>query len=142
VRAVVGGVRTVDGDGDALSQDVAVGALEGGHFAELVEQQVVGRHSLFGDGLDNLELELVGLCYGLERRRARVALAKSQDRDEPLRKGATYGIGVKLSERHDCGATISECGQRGAEGVVLCLWRIFESRKQRQEAGARWSHKF
>lgn len=65
---------TVDGDGNALAQDVAVGALEGRDLAELVEQAVVIADALGGLGVDLLDLEVVGLGDGEDGRRARVAL--------------------------------------------------------------------
>jgi hypothetical protein len=77
VQQVGGGVHTVNGDGNALAQDVAVGALERRDLSKLVEQQVVGRDALLWHRVDNLDLELVGLCYSLERSRARVTLAGS-----------------------------------------------------------------
>ena len=65
-------IRTVNGDGNALAEDVAVGALEGGDLAQLVDFVVVG-----GWGqrkVNNLDVEVVGLCDGLERRGAWVVL--------------------------------------------------------------------
>jgi hypothetical protein len=58
--------HTVDSNGNAFAEDIAICALEGGDFAQLVEQQVVSRHSFLWNCLDNLELELVGLCNSLE----------------------------------------------------------------------------
>jgi hypothetical protein len=66
---------TVHGDGDALGQDEAVLALEGGDLSELVELQVVGRDTLSRLGLDELNLEAILLCDCEERSGARVALS-------------------------------------------------------------------
>ena len=54
--------RTVDGNGHALGQNVAISALECGNLAELVELQVVRRDTLGWLGVDILEVKLVGLC--------------------------------------------------------------------------------
>lgn len=66
---------TVDGDGHALVQDVAILALEGGDLAELVELQVVGR-GVDGINLDDLKVEVVGLRHGADGRGARVVLSR------------------------------------------------------------------
>lgn len=58
--------RTVDGNGDGLSQDEAVGANEGRDLSEGIEAAVLGRVlelCVRGNiNLDELEVELVGLC--------------------------------------------------------------------------------
>lgn len=71
------GRLTVDGNGDALDQDVAVGALEGGHLAELVELAVVIADALGRLGVDDVELEVVGLGHGEDGGGARVTLDRS-----------------------------------------------------------------
>ena len=66
--------HTVDGDGHALVEHIAVSALEGGDLAELVEEAVVVAHALRWLGVDLLELEAVGLGDGEDGGRARVVL--------------------------------------------------------------------
>ena len=68
------GVLTVDSDGNGLREDEAVGALEGGDLAELVELQVVLRDALGGLGGDELDIEAVLLGHGEEGGGARVTL--------------------------------------------------------------------
>jgi hypothetical protein len=68
------GALTVDSDGDALGEYEAVGTLEGGNLAELVELQVVGRDTLRRLGVDKLDVEAVLLCDREKRRGARVTL--------------------------------------------------------------------
>ena len=68
------GRLTVDRNSHALGQDVAVGALEGGHLAEPVDFAVVVADTLGRLGVDILELKTVGLGDGLNGGRARVAL--------------------------------------------------------------------
>lgn len=58
------GRRTVDGNGNALGEDVAVSALEGGDLAELVELEVLGVDTLGRLGVNNVKVEAVGLCDG------------------------------------------------------------------------------
>jgi len=69
--------RTVDGDGDHLSQDEAVGANEGRYTIERVELdvlEILGRRS----GLDQLNIELVLLRNCEEDSCAGIALWRSQ----------------------------------------------------------------
>lgn len=66
---------TVDGDGHALVQDVAILALEGGDLAKLVELQIVGGRA-GGIDLNDLEVEVVGLRHGADGRGARVVLSR------------------------------------------------------------------
>lgn len=66
---------TVNGDGHALVQDVAILALEGGDLSELVELQVVGRR-VGGVDLNDLKVEVVGLGHGADGRGARVVLSR------------------------------------------------------------------
>ena len=68
------GVLTVDSDGNGLRENEAVGALEGGDLAELVELQVLLRDTLGGLGGDELDIEAVLLGDGEERGGARVTL--------------------------------------------------------------------
>jgi alanine-alpha-ketoisovalerate/valine-pyruvate aminotransferase len=68
---------TVDGDGNALREDKAVSALEGGNLAELVELQVLGRDTLRRLSLDELNVEAILLRDGQERGRAWVTLSDS-----------------------------------------------------------------
>ena len=65
---------TVDGNGDGLAEDEAVGTLEGGDLAELVELQILGRDAIGGHSLDELEVKTVLLRNGEQRSGARVAL--------------------------------------------------------------------
>lgn len=65
---------TVDGDGHALGQNIAVGALESRNLAELVELQVVGADALAGLGVDALQLQAIGLGDGEDGGGARVLL--------------------------------------------------------------------
>lgn len=67
--------RTVDGNGNALGQDIAIGALENWNFPEGCES----KDFLIGDGdrsVNDLELEAVCLCYRLDGRGARVILSE------------------------------------------------------------------
>lgn len=76
------GKLTVDGNGHALVEDEAIGALEGRDLAQLVELQVVGG-GVGNVDLDDFELEIVGLRDRTDGGRARVLL-----------------VGVKLAESH------------------------------------------
>lgn len=67
-------VRTVDGDGDALGENVVVGALEGWDLSKAVELLVVVADTLGWLGVDNLEVELVGLGDSHDGSGAGVAL--------------------------------------------------------------------
>ena len=71
----MGGVLTVHSDGNGLGENEAIGALEGGDLAELVELQVVGRHALGGLGVDKFDIEAILLRDRQERRGTRVTLA-------------------------------------------------------------------
>lgn len=66
---------TVDGDGHALVQDVAILTLEGRDLSELVELQVVGRGA-GGIDFNDLKVEIVGLRHGADGRGARVVLSR------------------------------------------------------------------
>ena len=68
--------HTVDGDGNALGEDIAVGADEGRDLAELVVLQVLGSR-LLGVGVDNLETDIVGLGNSQDTRRAGVGLKQA-----------------------------------------------------------------
>ncbi|THZ80313.1 hypothetical protein D6C84_07549 [Aureobasidium pullulans] len=52
------------GNGNALGEDVAVGTLEGGDLAELVELEVLGLDTLGRLGVNDVKVEAVGLCDG------------------------------------------------------------------------------
>lgn len=60
-----GGVKyfshTVDGNGNAFMESVAISTDEGGNLSELVDLEVVGRNTLCRLSLDNLEVNVVGL---------------------------------------------------------------------------------
>jgi hypothetical protein len=74
--------HTIDGDGNALSEDVAISADKGRDLGEGVRLlEVLGRAA--GGDLDLLELEAVGLRDSADGRRAGVAL------EVPRRKSAT-----------------------------------------------------
>ncbi len=64
---------TVDCNSYALAEDVAIGALERWNLAKLVEQQVV-RARVRGINFNNVKIEFVGLCNGLDGSAAGVAL--------------------------------------------------------------------
>lgn len=67
--------RTVDRDGDALVENIAVGADEGRDLGERVELEVLGRRVGRVDLL-NLEVEVVGLRDGADGRGAGVELLR------------------------------------------------------------------
>lgn len=64
---------TVHSDGNALSEDEAILADEGGNLAERVELQVLGGGAARRD-IDDLELEVVGLGHSLDGSGAGVTL--------------------------------------------------------------------
>ena len=70
------GQRTVDGNGNALGEDVAVGTLEGGDLAELVELEVLGLDTLGRLGVNDVKVEAVGLCDGQQGGGTGVTLRK------------------------------------------------------------------
>jgi hypothetical protein len=53
---------TVDGDGNALVDRIAVGADEGWDLAELVDLEVLSGNTLGRLGLDDFDIDVVGLC--------------------------------------------------------------------------------
>lgn len=73
IRRVCGAL-TVDGDGNGLRENEAVGTLEGRDLAELVDLQVVGRDALGRLGVDELDVEAILLCDSEEGGGARVTL--------------------------------------------------------------------
>ena len=70
------GQRTVDGNGNALGEDVAVGTLEGGDLAELVELEVLSVDTLGRLGVNDVKVEAVGLCDGQQGGGTGVTLRK------------------------------------------------------------------
>lgn len=54
--------RTVDGNGNALVENIAVSADEGWDLAELVQLQVLRRDTFSWLGLNNIEFDVIGLC--------------------------------------------------------------------------------
>jgi hypothetical protein len=68
--------RTVDGNGNALGEDVAVGTLEGGDLAELVELEVLSLDTLGRLGVNDVKVEAVGLCDGQQGGGTGVTLRK------------------------------------------------------------------
>lgn len=65
--------RTVDGNGDALRERVAILAKEGGDLAELIGLEVLNG-GLGRVSLDELEVDVVGLRDGTDGRGAGVSL--------------------------------------------------------------------
>lgn len=90
---------TVDGNGHALVQNVAILALKGRDLAQLVELQVLGG-GLGGVDLDDVELEVVGLRNGADRRAPGVVLRRC------FRTEFDLGFRVMLAEAlpHTCTA--------------------------------------
>lgn len=57
------GSHTVNGNGDRLSQLVAIGANEGGNFAKRVDLQIVLGKFTWWFRVDYVKIKLVGLSY-------------------------------------------------------------------------------
>jgi hypothetical protein len=72
------GKRTVDGNGNALGQDVTVSTLKGRDLGELVELEVLVADTLGRLGVDNVEVQAVGLCDGQQGSGTGVTLRRSQ----------------------------------------------------------------
>jgi len=53
---------TVDGDGNALVEGIAVGPDEGWDLAELVDLEILSGNTLGRLGLDDFDIDVVGLC--------------------------------------------------------------------------------
>jgi hypothetical protein len=53
---------TVDGDGNALVDRIAVGADESWDLAKLVDLEVLSGNTLGRLGLDDFDIDVVGLC--------------------------------------------------------------------------------
>ena len=70
------GLHTVDGDSDALRQNVAVSTLESGDLSERVYLEVFGTDALGGLLVDELDVETVGFRDHQEGGSAGVVLAK------------------------------------------------------------------
>lgn len=68
---------TVDGNGHGLGEDVAIGALEGWDLAQAVQLLVVVANALGWLGVDQLDVEVVGLRDGEEGGGAGVALLRN-----------------------------------------------------------------
>ncbi|THZ99421.1 hypothetical protein D6C82_05163 [Aureobasidium pullulans] len=64
------------GNGNALGEDVAVGTLEGGDLAELVELEVLSLDTLGRLGVNDVKVEAVGLCDGQQGGGTGVTLRK------------------------------------------------------------------
>jgi hypothetical protein len=62
------GLLTVDCNGDAFGQYIAICANESGDFAQFVDLEKVGRSFSASLDLYNLEVELVCLCNELDGR--------------------------------------------------------------------------
>lgn len=98
----VGASRTVDGNGDALGQSETILANKGGDLAKAVGSEVLGG-SVANLGLNDVELEVVGLRDGLDGGGAGVAL-NTRNRSVTARQASgdelIYLAGVERSERH------------------------------------------
>jgi hypothetical protein len=68
--------HTVDGDGNALSEDIAIGAHKGRNFVKRVGLGEL-RGRVLWVGVNLLEVEVVGLRNGADGRGAGVALTKT-----------------------------------------------------------------
>jgi len=66
--------RTVDRDGEDLREDETISTNESGNASELVDLAVVGGDTCARVGLDELNVELVGLGHSQKTDSARVAL--------------------------------------------------------------------
>ena len=53
---------TVDGNGNGLVENISISSNKSWNFSESVELQIFGINSLLGLGMDNLEVDIVGLC--------------------------------------------------------------------------------
>lgn len=99
--------RTIDGNGDALRENIAISSDEGRDLGELVVLEELSAR-LAGVGLDNLEVEVVGLRNSEDGRGPRVGLEKASSvcrlhlHSVPA-AGQAYLVCVELSERHDDG---------------------------------------
>lgn len=69
--------RTVNSNGNGLGERKAILAEEGGNLAELVGLEVLDRGSA-GISLNDVELNVVGLCHSQNGGGAGVALEESQ----------------------------------------------------------------
>jgi len=65
---------TVDGNGNALVEGVAVCADEGWDLSELVDLEVLSRNALGRLGLDDFDVDVVRLCNSANSGGAGVAL--------------------------------------------------------------------
>lgn len=54
-------IRTVNGNSDALSENVAILTDEGRDLAELVDLEILSRNTFSWLSLDDLEVDVVGL---------------------------------------------------------------------------------
>lgn len=97
--------RTVDGDSNALGEEVAVAALKSRDAAQFVELAVVVRDTLARVGVDKLDVEVVGLRDGEQRHGARVALQErcQSSRETPLRARRGVPLAAKLEEEEERG---------------------------------------
>lgn len=55
--------RTVDGNGNALVEGVAVSANKCWDLSKLIDLQVFGRDTISRSGLDDLEVDVVGFSH-------------------------------------------------------------------------------
>ena len=100
--------RTVNGDGHALSERVAICSYECGDSTQRVDLEIVLRNTLCRNGLDDLKVKLVRFGNRSDGRRARVTLKTLSEVAQ--RAGACEGsvakdthiVGVKLAETHGC----------------------------------------
>ncbi len=97
--------RTVDGNGHALGQDVAIGTHKTGHLAELVDLEIVRGNTCSRLSVNDLETKVVGLGDGENRRGTRVVLVDCRSEGWGCcRQGSsslfTHRIRIEFSERH------------------------------------------
>ena len=55
--------RTVNGNGHAFGQGIAIASDKGGDFAKMIDLEVVLRDTVRWVGLDNVQIKLVGIRY-------------------------------------------------------------------------------
>lgn len=65
---------TIDSNGNSLGQDVTISANKGGDLAKLVVLEIVGWSISTSSGLDNFDVEIVGLRNNLDGVGPRVIL--------------------------------------------------------------------
>jgi len=120
--------RTVDGNGNALAQDVAIGALKGWDLAELVEKAVVVRDTLGWLGVDDVEVELVCLGDSEEGSGARVVLQLTVSLCGGVGRKLTPGSAVIQPSRQDSRGKCRACRKEPWSRLFLASSRLCEKR--------------